>query len=99
MKKIIVFVLLTVVCSAGFTSKLSKFLNKMDAEQKQRDAQEWQQDMNFGDYAFRLKERYVDDRGNVAVITNSEDAPTPIDMVILLCVMSVDLAENTLSVY
>ncbi|AUB69999.1 TPA: hypothetical protein OX050_002477 [Legionella pneumophila] len=63
MKKIMVFVLLTVVCSAGFPSKLSKFLNKMDAEQKQRDAQEWQQDMNFGDYAFRLKERYVDDRG------------------------------------
>ncbi|CZG85681.1 TPA: hypothetical protein JBE46_12500 [Legionella pneumophila subsp. pneumophila] len=63
MKKIMVFVLLTVVCSAGFSSKLSKFLNKMDAEQKQRDAQELQQDMNFGDYAFRLKERYVDDRG------------------------------------
>ncbi|AOW58730.1 TPA: hypothetical protein JBB06_11885 [Legionella pneumophila subsp. pneumophila] len=70
MKKIMVFVLLAMVCSAGFTSKLSKFLNKMDAEQKQRDAEqkqrdarELQQDMNFGDYAFRLKERYVDDRG------------------------------------
>ncbi|WP_420798057.1 hypothetical protein [Legionella quateirensis] len=55
--------LIFMCCAPGYTSKLSKFLNKMDNEQKQRDAQEWQQDMNFGDFVFRLQQRYTDNHG------------------------------------
>jgi tyrosyl-tRNA synthetase len=62
-KKILVILLISLCCVPGYTSKLSKFLNKMDNEQKQRDAQEWQQDMNFGDFVFRLQQRYTDNHG------------------------------------
>ena len=63
-RKIIVVLLVSLcVMGTGYASRLSKFLNKMDEEQKQRDAQEWQQDMNFGDFVFRLQKRYSDDHG------------------------------------
>ncbi|WP_045097710.1 hypothetical protein [Legionella fallonii] len=64
MKKIVVVLLasLSIGISTGHSSRLSKFLNKLDEEQKQRDAREWQQDMNFGDFVFRLQKRY-DERG------------------------------------
>lgn len=62
-KKIIVILLMSLCISVGYSSKLSKFLNKLDEEQKQRDAREWQQDMNFGDFVFRLQKRYSNERG------------------------------------
>lgn len=62
-QKIIVLLMLLFCVNGAYSSRLSKFLNKMDAEQKQRDAQEWQQDMNFADFVFRLQRRYVDERG------------------------------------
>lgn len=49
--------------SVGYASKLSKFLNNMEAEDKARQQREWQQDMNFNDFAFRLDRRYTDDHG------------------------------------
>ncbi|KTD76572.1 hypothetical protein [Legionella waltersii] len=63
MKRILVILMMSLCFATGYTSKLSKFLNKMDSEQKQRDAQEWQQDMNFGDFMFRLQQRYTDNHG------------------------------------
>lgn len=63
MKKIIVILLMSFFVSTGYSSKLSQFLNKMDENQKRQQAQELQQDMNFSDFAFRLKERYVDKQG------------------------------------
>ncbi|KTD17796.1 hypothetical protein [Legionella jordanis] len=63
MKKIALFVLASLFISLGYASKLSKFFDKMDAEDKARQQREWQQDMNFQDFAFRLDKRYVDDRG------------------------------------
>ena len=62
-KKIIVILLVSLCVGTGYSSKLSKFLNKMDDDQKQKTAQEWQRDMNFADFAFRLQERYVDKHG------------------------------------
>ncbi len=67
--KKIVLILFIVLCSVnGHTSKFSKYMNKMDEEKRQRDAQqrqvearEWQQDMNFGDFAFRLEKKYTDE--------------------------------------
>lgn len=44
-------------------SKLSKFLNKMEEKERARQEREWQQDMNFADFAFRLDKRYMDDQG------------------------------------
>lgn len=44
-------------------SKLSKYLKKMDAEEKARQEQEWRNDMNFADLSFRLDKRYTDERG------------------------------------
>lgn len=65
MIKKIMTILLVSLCfvSTGYSSKLSKFLNKMDADQKQQEAQELQRDMSFPDFAFRLQERYVDKQG------------------------------------
>lgn len=63
MKKIIVILLVSLCVSTGYASKLSKFLNKIDEDQKNQQAQELRQDMSFNDFAFRLKERYVDNHG------------------------------------
>lgn len=63
MKKITIILLMFLMVGAGYSSKLSKFLNKMDADQKQQEAQEFQRDMNFGDFVFRLQQRYTDNRG------------------------------------
>lgn len=61
-KKMLIILLSLSVYNAD-ASKLSKFLNKMDEEQKQKESQELRQDMNFNDFAFRLNERYVDNKG------------------------------------
>ena len=58
---IICSILLAVPLAHG--SKFSKFIHKMDAEEKARQQQEWQQDMNFSDISFRLNRRFVDNRG------------------------------------
>lgn len=62
-RKIIVILLVFLCVSTGYSSKLSKFLNKIDEDQKRHEAQELQQDLNFNDFAFRLKERYRDNQG------------------------------------
>jgi len=65
-----VLLLISFCFNLGHASKFSKFLNKMDedqkrheVEQKHREAIEMQQDMSFADFSFRLKDRYVDERG------------------------------------
>ncbi|WP_454784465.1 hypothetical protein [Legionella sp. WA2024007413] len=63
MKKIILLLIITSFVSVGHTSKLSKFLKQMDEEDRVRQEREWQQDMNFGDFSFRLDKRYTDDHG------------------------------------
>lgn len=63
MKKIALVLLLSICATGVYSSKLSKFMNKMEAQENQRAAQEWQQDMNFADFAFRLQQRYVDNHG------------------------------------
>ena len=63
MKKIILLLLITSIFSVGHASKLSKFLKQMDEEDRVRQEREWQQDMNFGDFSFRLDRRYRDDHG------------------------------------
>ena len=35
----------------------------MDKKDQERQAQEWRQDMNFNDFAFRLEKRYADNCG------------------------------------
>lgn len=59
-KKIILFLFLSFCVASGYSSKLSKFLNKMEDDQKQQQAEELRQDMNFADFSFRLQQRYVD---------------------------------------
>ncbi len=63
MKKIMMIFLVTLCVNTSYASKLSKYLNKVDADQRAQQAQELRQDMNFNDFAFRLKERYADDHG------------------------------------
>lgn len=63
MKKIAVLLILITFVSLGYASKLSKFLNKMEADNRAQEQREWQQDMNFNDFAFRLDRRYIDDQG------------------------------------
>ncbi|MCL5271917.1 MAG: hypothetical protein M1486_01090 [Gammaproteobacteria bacterium] len=63
MNKLLVILFVSLCFFNAHASKLSKFLNKMDEDQKQRDIQEWQQDMNFGDFVFRLQQRYTDNHG------------------------------------
>ncbi|KTD59203.1 hypothetical protein [Legionella shakespearei] len=70
MKKVIAILLVSLCVSTGYASKLSKFLNKMDNDQKQQaaqqrqlEAQEMQRDMNFADFSFRLQQRYTDNHG------------------------------------
>lgn len=63
MKKIVILLIAATFLSVGYASKLSKYLNKMEADSRAQQEREWQQDMNFADFSFRLDKRYVDDRG------------------------------------
>jgi hypothetical protein len=63
MKKIVVLFLLSAFFSMGYASKLSKFFKDMDNKERERQEQEWRQDMNFNDFSFRLEKRYVDNQG------------------------------------
>jgi hypothetical protein len=62
-KKYFLFITLTLFLIVGNASKLSKYLNKMDNEERARQEQEWRGDMNFNDFSFRLDKRYTDRRG------------------------------------
>lgn len=64
MKKMIVMFVLSLFLSVSYASKLSKFFKDMEQKDQERQAREWQQDMNFKDFAFRLEKRYTDDRGS-----------------------------------
>lgn len=70
MKKWIVVLMALMMVPIANSSKLSRYMNKMDAQaqaQQQeiqaQQRQEWQQDMNFKDLDFRLDRRYFDDQG------------------------------------
>lgn len=63
MRKTIFVLLVSSLFSVGYASKLSKFLKKMDEEEKERQEREWRQDMNFGDFVFRLDRRYTGEHG------------------------------------
>lgn len=63
MKKLILILLISSFFSISYASKLSKFFKDMDKQDRERQEQEWRQDMNFNDFSFRLAKRYVDDRG------------------------------------
>lgn len=54
-------VLMVVLCAPfAHGSKLSHFLNKMEAKDKARAEQERRQDMNFNDLSFRLQRRFTE---------------------------------------
>lgn len=63
MKKIVFLLLISCLFSVAHASKLSKFFKDLDKEDRARQEREWQQDMNFGDFSFRLDRRYSDDHG------------------------------------
>ncbi|MFJ1267610.1 hypothetical protein ACD661_03445 [Legionella lytica] len=63
MKKLIVLLCLMCFLTVSHASKLSKFFKDLDKEDRARQEREWQKDMNFGDFSFRLDKRYIDDRG------------------------------------
>ena len=63
MKKLFFIFFLSCLFSMVHASKLSKFLKDMDRNDRERQEQEWRQDMNFNDLTFRLERRYVDNRG------------------------------------
>lgn len=63
MKKILCLVLISLVLPVGYASKLSKYLHKVEEENRMQQEREWQQDMDFRDFSFRLERRYMDDHG------------------------------------
>ncbi|MCP0914865.1 hypothetical protein NKV53_11060 [Legionella sp. 27cVA30] len=63
MKKFIIFFLTLFCLSTAYGSKLSKFLNKLEAEEKAEQQRERQLDMNFSDFEFRFERRYTDSYG------------------------------------
>lgn len=63
MKKILIMAFLALFLTTTYASKLSAYLKKMDERDKAEQQQEWQQDMNFGDFVFRLQKRYTDEGG------------------------------------
>lgn len=63
MKKILLLLIVSLCFSPGYASKLSKYLNKVDANERAMQEREWREDMNFADFSFRLDKRYIDGRG------------------------------------
>jgi hypothetical protein len=63
MSKSILVVVCTFLLSISHASQLSRFLENAGKEDQARQEREWREDMNFGDFAFRLEKRYVDGRG------------------------------------
>ncbi|KTD19539.1 hypothetical protein [Legionella londiniensis] len=63
MKKIILLLVVSLCFPLAHASKLSKFLNKLDAEEQAQRQREWREDMNFNDLSFRLERRFGDQFG------------------------------------
>jgi hypothetical protein len=63
MKKIITLIVALMFLSVAHGSKLGKFIHKLQEKQKAQQQREWQQDMNFSDFDFRLDRHYSDDSG------------------------------------
>ena len=61
--KIILLLVASLCVSPAYSSKLSKYLNKVDAESRAQQQREWQQDMNFADLDFRLDRHFSDETG------------------------------------
>ena len=57
-KKILSVGLALLMVSPAYSSQLSRYVHRIDAEQRERQAQEWAQDMNFNDLVFRLERRF-----------------------------------------
>lgn len=63
MKKVILLIIASMVFSTAHASKLGKFIHNLQEKQKAQQQREWQQDMNFADFDFRLDRRYMANNG------------------------------------
>lgn len=63
MKKFLLLLAVSLCLSVSHASKLSKYLNKVDENDRAQQEREWREDMNFADFSFRLDKRYTDGRG------------------------------------
>lgn len=63
MRKYALIILFTFILIPLHASKLSHFLHKHHEREKAREQKEFQQDMNFSDYSFRLERRYTERNG------------------------------------
>lgn len=63
MKKTIVLIIMSLVFTSVYASKLSHYFKKMEEDDRANQERELQQDMNFADFAFRLDKRYTDENG------------------------------------
>ncbi len=64
MKKIILLMLCSLFALTCYSSKLSRYLKRMDEKQQMQERMDYEQDTNFADYSFRLVKRYVDEQGS-----------------------------------
>ena len=63
MNKFFIILLSMLALTSVNASKLSKFMNDMSAREHARAEKERKQDLNFGDYAFKLKRRFESPQG------------------------------------
>ena len=63
MKKFLFLLAISLCLSVSHASKFSKYLNKVDENDRAQQEREWREDMNFADFSFRLDKRYTDGRG------------------------------------
>jgi hypothetical protein len=63
MKKFLLFLAISLCLSVSHASKFSKYLNKVEENDRAQQEREWREDMNFSDFSFRLDKRYTDARG------------------------------------
>lgn len=63
MKRLIILTAIMFMASTVTASKLSHYIDKVNARDRAAQQQETQQDMNFADFSFRLDSRYVSDDG------------------------------------
>ena len=63
MKKFLFLLAINLCLSVSHASKFSKYLNKVDENDRAQQEREWREDMNFADFSFRLDKRYTDGRG------------------------------------
>lgn len=63
-KNILVLIFCFLSIHNSYASKLSRFLEKHAARVEEREAREYQEDTNFADMVFRLRNRYTNDHGD-----------------------------------